>query len=297
MTELVRADEAHTLTQQMDYARAVSSANLLPQAYRGKPADIMIAVGLGEAMGLSPAESLYRIDVIQGKPTASAELIAANVRKAGHKLRLRVDERAVSATCTIIRADDPDYEHTVTRDRAWAQQMGLAGKDNYKKQPATMLGWRAVTACARMACPEALYGVAYTADEMWDAGTVEPRRSGLAAALADPSPAPDVPASEPVTDDAAADVRPPQDVEQRAGEDIVDAEPMFDYRSGWARAEFFPALRAAEEGGHFTDAKDFMSEVVGRRIESSKELTEAEAHQVLAHLPAIAAEQPAGGDQ
>lgn len=160
------------LSEQMRYAEVVSTGSLLPQAYRGKPADILLAVGLGQAMGLSPAESLYRIDVIQGKPTAAAELIAANVRKAGHTLRVRVDEANVAATATIIRADDPGYEHTVTRDAAWASKMGLATKDNYKKQPATMLQWRAITAVARMACPEALYGVAYTSDEMGDAGPV-----------------------------------------------------------------------------------------------------------------------------
>lgn len=156
------------LSAQMRYAEVVSNGSLLPQAYRGKPADILLAVGLGQAMGLSPAESLYRIDVIQGKPTAAAELIAANVRRAGHKLRVRVDEANVSATATIIRSDDPDYEHSVTRDAAWAQKMGLASKDNYKKQPATMLQWRAITAVARMACPEALYGVTYTPDEASD---------------------------------------------------------------------------------------------------------------------------------
>lgn len=173
-----------SLAADIDYAKTIAPAAMLPTAYRGKPADIMLAVGLGRAMGLSPAESLYRIDVIQGKPTASAELIAANVRRAGHVLRLRVDEAATTATCIIIRSDDPDYEHTVTRDRAWAEQMGLLGKDNYKKQPATMLGWRAVTACARIACPEALYGVAYTADEMTDLGGREAQAGGgLGAAL------------------------------------------------------------------------------------------------------------------
>lgn len=184
MTEIELHHEPAAITnlsEQMDYARAVSVAALLPQAYRGKPADIMLAMGLGQAMGLSPAESLYRIDVIQGKPTASAELIAANVRKAGHKLRVVGDDQ--SATATIIRADDPDFEFKVTRDRAWAQAMGLTSKDNYKKQPGTMLQWRAITAVARLACPEALYGVAYTPDEMTDVPTTS-SGGGLAAALA-----------------------------------------------------------------------------------------------------------------
>jgi hypothetical protein len=182
-TELEIHQPHNSLTEQMDYARTVSTASMLPDNYRGKPADIMLAVGLGQSMGLSPAESLYRIAVIKGKPTASAELIAANVRKAGH--RLRVSGTDTAATATIIRADDPDYEFTVTRDIAWARGMGLDSQPNYKKQPGTMLQWRAITAVARLACPEALYGVAYSSDEMADIGEQRQASSGgLAAAMA-----------------------------------------------------------------------------------------------------------------
>lgn len=159
------AEELHA---QMDYAKAVAHSDIVPDAYRGKPANILIAMGFGQSMGLSPAESMYRINVIKGKPTMGAELIAAQVRKAGHKLRIRKDEANMSVTAIIVRSDDPDYPFTATRDQAWAQQMGLTGKDNYKKQPMTMLTWRAITAVAREACPEALFGVAYTPDEMHD---------------------------------------------------------------------------------------------------------------------------------
>lgn len=179
MTELA-VHTGNDLATQMDFARAVASATMLPTNYRGKPADIMLAVGLGQSMGLSPAESLYRISVIQGRPAANAELIAANVRKAGHRLRVKVTENPPSATCTIVRADDPDEPFTIVRDMAWAKQMGLLDKDNYKRQPSTMLSWRAISACARLACPEALYGVAHIPDEI----DSEPRHTGaLAAAL------------------------------------------------------------------------------------------------------------------
>lgn len=154
------------LQAQLQYAQTISQAGIVPASYKGRPADVLIAMGLGQSMGLSPAESLYRINVINGKPTMSAELVAAQVRKAGHKLRIRKDAANLSVTVEIVRADDPEFPFRVTRDRAWAEQMGLAGKDNYKRQPLTMLTWRAITACAREACPEALYGVAYTPDEM-----------------------------------------------------------------------------------------------------------------------------------
>ena len=184
MTELeLHQNPSADLGLQMSYARAVQTANMLPEAYRGKPADILLAVGLGQSMGLSPAESLYRISVIKGKPTASAELIAANVRKAGHKLRVVTEGQSVKAT--IVRADDPDFEHTVVRDMQWASRMGLDKNDNYRKQPETMLQWRAITAVARLACPEALYGVQYSPDEMGDfPSQPSSQQSGLGAALA-----------------------------------------------------------------------------------------------------------------
>lgn len=163
-----------TLSEQMQWSKAVANAGILPAAYQGKPADVLVAVGFGASMGLSPSESLYRINVIQGKPTMSAELIAAQVRKAGHKLRIKKDEQAQSVTVQIVRADDPDWPFEVTRDKAWAASMGLANKENYRKQPMTMLTWRAISACAREACPEALFGVAYTPDEMHDLDHMQP---------------------------------------------------------------------------------------------------------------------------
>lgn len=177
------------LRDQLAYAQTLAQGSLVPQSYRNNPANILVAMGLGQSMGLSPAESLYRINVIQGKPTASAELIAAQVRKAGHKLRIEKDEAAQSVTATIVRRDDPDYPISETRDAAWAQRMGLAGKDNYRRQPMTMLTWRAITAVAREACPEALYGVAYTPDEMEDFSSAQPASQPVAASV---SPAVDL---------------------------------------------------------------------------------------------------------
>ena len=55
----------------------------------------------GEMLGLSPMAAITGVHVIEGKPTASAGLISALVRRAGHKLRVRGD--AKSAACQIVR--------------------------------------------------------------------------------------------------------------------------------------------------------------------------------------------------
>ena len=151
---------------QEQFAKLAQHSDIVPNEYRNKPANIFIAVNYGQSLGLSPAEALYRINVIRGKPVMSSELIASKVREAGHKLHILKDEKNMSVTAEIIRADDPEYPFRVTRDMEWAKQMGLTGKDNWVKQPLTMLTWRAVTACAREACPETLFGAGYTADEI-----------------------------------------------------------------------------------------------------------------------------------
>lgn len=278
MSEIERHQGAN-LDQQMMFARLVADGSILPDTYRRNPSNVLIAVGLGQSMGLSPAESLYRIAVIKGKPTAGAELIAANVRRAGHKLRVQTDDANVRVKATIIRADDPDFPHEVVRDMAWAQSMGLDKNDNYRKQPVTMLQWRAITAVARLACPEALYGVSYTPDEMFDMSGGQPPTVEHVAHQ--PSPAPDA-ASSSAVDDAAGATHPEPDVQPSAGE-----SPYLDTSSPLAKAMF---AAMGNEGIGKDIAHDFLTTVTGREITSSKQLTEDDARQVLDYLKASGAD-------
>lgn len=329
-TELVPVDQAAdmlgaSLRAQMDYARAVSAASIIPDAYRGKPADVMIAVSLGQSMGLTPAESLYRIAVIKGKPSASAELIAANVRKAGHRLRVRIDDQALSVSAQIIRADDPEFPFTVTRDMEWARQMGLANGDNYKKQPLTMLQWRAITACARLACPEALYGVAHTPDELLEGEQGKPAAAPssqvdrMRAALqveqvpTPPAAGPDLASADDVVEGRAryadtpgghADRRAVAD-EQPAPEPATE-EPPADTpppaaRGGRARQQDTtpgPMTRAQQsmlfgqlasfgiDGDDRDERLRIVSTIVGRRLESMSGMSKDEASRVIDELSA-----------
>lgn len=246
-TAIVAAQpKAMSMADELSFAQTVADGSLLPQAYRGNPANVLIAVNLGQAMGLGPAESLYRINVIQGKPTASAELIAAQVRKAGHKLRITKDEAHQSVTATIVRCDDPDYPISETRDAAWAKSMGLASKDNYKRQPMTMLTWRAITAAAREACPEALYGVAYTPDEMTD---FQPEARAAEASAAPRSAAPAKAKKEPARN-AAEYMQPVRDLFKpwAAALDLhaQDAASLLAEKAGAASMAAMTAAQAAK---------------------------------------------------
>jgi hypothetical protein len=271
---LKNAGASTSLDLQMRWAKAAAGSGILPKAYRdGNAASILVAISLGASMGLTPAESLYRIDVIQGTPTAKAELIMQNVRRAGHRIRVTKDATAMSATATIVRADDPDFEWSETRDMEWARHMGLATKENYKSQPLTMLAWRAVTAVARLACPEALYGVVYDTDELREARPV----------VDDPEPA------------AMSSV---ERVRQalRPVEDIVDAE-VVDTAAPITPDQLAQIKAGAEQAGLTpADGAALVEKVSGRKV-GTKELTEAEADDVLAALTDLAEQAKPADDE
>jgi len=273
MTDLARVQDAGSLATDMEYARVVAVGDLLPPAYRGKPANVLLAMGLGKAMGLSPAEALYRIHVIQGRPTAAAELIASNVRKAGHRLRVSGDE--TQARATIVRADDPEFEFESVWTLERARKLDLANKDGWKKQPGTMMRWRAVTEVARLACPEALYGVAYVADEVGEFVQFAPAQRATADMFA-------APAEDDVQD---AEVVEPN---TEAPEPSITAAQLKALHTLLGKAEMD---RDA--------AISWFCQRTGRDITSSKDLTKHEASELIDALSAAMTESdtlPVGGE-
>lgn len=163
MSEVARV-EGNTLTTKMQYAQAMAGSSLLPGDYRGKPANLLFALEYADALGIAPIHAITSIHVISGKPSASADLIAASVRRAGHKLRITGD--GTRAVAQIIRADDPDFTYEAVWDQDKAQKAGLWGTGNWAKYPAAMLRSRAITEVARMGASDALFGVIYTPEEL-----------------------------------------------------------------------------------------------------------------------------------
>ena len=162
MNEIVKA-EGNTLATKMQYAQAMAGSSLLPRDYQGKPANLLFALEYADALGIAPIHAITSIHVINGKPSASADLIAASVRRAGHKLRVTGDDTYAEAV--LIRQDDPDFEYVARWDMAKAKQANLSTA-TWKAYPAAMLRSRAITEVARMGASDALYGVIYTPEEL-----------------------------------------------------------------------------------------------------------------------------------
>lgn len=161
-TELVRST-GQELADKQEYAIAMAGSNLLPKSYQGNPANLLFALEYASALNVEPIHAITSIHVINGKPSASADLMAATVRRAGHRLRVTGDDTYAEAI--LIRADDPDFEFKARWDIAKAKQANLS-TPTWKNYPGAMLRSRAITEVVRAGAPDAMFGLTYTPEEL-----------------------------------------------------------------------------------------------------------------------------------
>lgn len=116
----------------------------------------------GRELGLQPIQSISNINIIQGKPTISPQLMLALINSSG--LLEDIELKDEGDTCTVMmkrKSRSPHFESFSQED---AKKMQLTDKDNWKKQARTMRKWRAIAACSRFVFPDVILGF-YTPDE------------------------------------------------------------------------------------------------------------------------------------
>ncbi len=155
------ADEWKVLREQ---AEMLVKTKFLPSSITSPEQAIAIMLQ-GRELGIPTMAALGTINVIQQKPTVSPQLMLALINRSGQLENFKIENnpQTGAATCTMKRRGRD--AHTEIFGAKEAADMGLANKDNYKKQAPTMYRWRAVAACARVVFPDVILGL-YTPDEM-----------------------------------------------------------------------------------------------------------------------------------
>jgi len=149
------------LSDQMAQAEAFVKSGLLPASVN-TPEKALIIIQKGRELNIPPLEALSSINVIQGKPSVSPQLMLALARRTGqlHDIQMKITNDG--ATVTITRTGQSPY--TTMFGVVEATDMGLINKDNWKKQFGIMCQWRALAANLRITFPDAISGL-YTPDE------------------------------------------------------------------------------------------------------------------------------------
>lgn len=266
-----QADAAYRLAQKL------VGTSFVPSQFKGKADEAAAAMLAGAEVGLSPMSSLRAFDVIQGVAAPRAITLRAIVQSQGHEMV--VTEESPSKVVIRGRRRDSDEWQTVEWTIQRATQLGLTSKDQWKKQPQTMLVARATSDMARRLAADSILGIGYSAEETRD--DIEPtqkvtrspasrtvRRQERPTA---PEPEFDAPPVSTPTADSEPAQEPVKATSERAEEPITPKQ--------------LTALNAALSSDlGLTEREDklaYLSGELGREIASSKDVTKREAMSLL----------------
>jgi hypothetical protein len=158
----VEGDVPSSWVALMRLTARINNTTFVPSALRGKPAEVLACMITGQELGLEPMISLRMINVIEGRPALSAELMRALVNRAGH--RLSVVEAKQDKVTLYGRRTDTGSEATVTWTLEDAKRANLLGRGAWTTYPRSMLLARATSELCRQIFSDVIAGL-YTEEE------------------------------------------------------------------------------------------------------------------------------------
>jgi 5'-3' exonuclease len=153
------------------FAQMACKSELYGSKFKG-PEQHMITIMRGRALGMDATTALDQMNMIQGRPTLSAQAIIGLI-KASPKCKYFCLIESTPETCTweTHREGEPQpTRRTMTMREAsdskfdWDKKNKCI-KHTWKEMPANMLMWRCGTALGRPVYPDLINGI-YSVDEM-----------------------------------------------------------------------------------------------------------------------------------
>lgn len=271
----------------MTLAKAMCGSELVPTTYRGKPANGAAAILYGAELGLNPIQSLQQIFVVHGTPAIYARTMVALVKKHGYRVVTESssdesvtvigqapDGTTETSTWTLARATKAGYVPTINEKTGKFETNAngkLIGNEKYLKDPQAMLYAKAATEVCRKLAPDVLLGISYSREELeLEAPPIRVRSERVASArsVLDDDPTDDVTDHESVAEGQAS-----TEPEPEAPQAITENQ----LKKLWAM--FGDAGLTQKD-----EALAWLSNLLGREVESTKTLTPAEFQSVVDEL-------------
>ena len=175
--EIATVVEARTPIQEFSdnwrMASQLAKSTIIPQAFIGKPENVVIALGLAQQMGLSPFIVMQNLNILKGKISWSGSFCKTLIEMTGRFKNLELnyigekgkDNYGCYLSATRISDGKEIKGPEVTM--LTAKEEGWTTNKKWITLTDLMLGYRCQSFFARLHCPEALGGI-YTSEEIAD---------------------------------------------------------------------------------------------------------------------------------
>jgi len=175
MSELIKAGNwltATTMEQAIKVAEMLAKSSLVPKAYQGQPANVLVAMAYGESFGMQPLQAMQSVAVVNGMPGLYGDGLLAVCRSCSDWEWMQEAVDGETAICTAKRRNEPEVTATFSvQDAKRAQLWGKAGP--WTQYPTRMLAMRARAFALRNLYADVLRGMG-SAEELRDIPTEAP---------------------------------------------------------------------------------------------------------------------------
>jgi hypothetical protein len=249
------------LTAASTIARQLCNTEFVPPHFRGKVEAATAAVLYGATLGMDPLASWQAIYVISGRVGMYAKSMVAVVMAAGHSVWVESQSDKSVTVCALRKGAPPEQTARCTWDPQRAMTAGLYTNSKYKTNPQQMFYARAASEACRQIAPDALHGMAYSVEELEDM----------------PPLAVDATVGEPVT---AVDILGGPVETAAEGPQVV----MVQQDQHKRMHRLWGLLGYSDSDQDRKTRLQVTSRIVGREVESSKDLTFTEANTMIKEL-------------
>jgi hypothetical protein len=154
-------------------AKALSSTDLVPTAYKGNVANCLLALEIAQRTGASPMAVMQNLHIVQGRPTWSASFIIAAMNSCGRftPMKFQVTGEGDARECVAYATDvatgelveGPPVSIGMAKKEGWFGKTG----SKWQTMPDLMLRYRAAAFFGRLYAPDILMGM-HADDEVQD---------------------------------------------------------------------------------------------------------------------------------
>ena len=171
--ELTIWNDKDTFKNYFEIAQYLAKSELIPQAYRGKPADIVIAASMGDRIGIDAYTVMASSQIINGNFSWKGKACKSMIDGCGLFMNsnyIEVVEREKDSWGYYLEAtrkSDGAIVRGVTVTIAMANLEGWTRNAKWKSMPELMLKYRAAAFFMRTECPAISMGF-LTSEEVED---------------------------------------------------------------------------------------------------------------------------------
>jgi len=147
----------------MKIAQTLAKSALVPDTYRNKVENCIIALDIARQVNNSPLVVMQNLNIIKGKPSWSSTYIAATIRSRYRNVRVISEGEGKNRSCQVTAYDNDGkiIAEGAKVTMAMAEAEGWTTKEGskWKTMPDLMLQYRANAFFGRVFCPDALIGL------------------------------------------------------------------------------------------------------------------------------------------